>query len=238
MPRENTKIAIRALNSLYEVVMDIYKNTDENAPRNDYNLIKNQVHEQAITHRIAHYLENKLGLFLENNNLSIDCEYNKAFKLNTNTTATENTSNKKIITVNTNFCEGCISKQEICNGKNYFIPDIILHTRGTDDNNILTIECKRKQTIDNKDVKFDFKKLKAFTCDNGNFKYKIGLSIVFNKQHPILTYFLKETIFDEIKDLLEKQNSKNYKIRIYDNEDNKAKPIKDYIKYRAFNSEE
>ena len=30
MPRENTKIAIRALNSLYEVVMDIYKNTDWN----------------------------------------------------------------------------------------------------------------------------------------------------------------------------------------------------------------
>ena len=230
---KNAKLAIRALNSLYEVVMDIYENKDETDPRNDYNLIINSVHEQAIAYKIAHKLEN----FLQNKNnsphnnisndkLSLDVEYSKTFNVNKNKSIVKTCDQNS----DSNSCENCILKNDICDGEKYFRPDIILHQRGNNSENILIIECKKAQTIKGKKVIYDFKKLKAFTCENGNFKYKIGVSIVFNNKHPILTYFFKEPQLTELITLLKKQNSEEYEINIYDYKKDKAIFITEYIK--------
>lgn len=162
-------------------------------------LIKNKIHEQSIAYKIAYNLEKYLTHRDTTNqdNLSLDVEYNKAFKRQ------EQTNDLKRSNCSEKFdkCKDCILKSTVCNGKNYFRPDIIIHSRGTD-NNILIIECKKAQTTNGKKVKNDFNKIKAFTCEKGNFKYKIGVSIVFNKTHPIFTCFTSnDTIASELKAL-------------------------------------
>lgn len=58
------------------------------------------------------------------------------------------------------------------------IPDIIIHKRGSEDSNLLVIELK---TWWNRDSVKDTKKLKGFTDENGEYKYKYGLSMVIVK---------------------------------------------------------
>jgi len=57
-------------------------------------------------------------------------------------------------------------------------PDIIVHQRGNNDHNILIIEVK-KQSSDIKDDKYDICKLKAFTeeSENNKYKYQFGVFI-------------------------------------------------------------
>lgn len=65
------------------------------------------------------------------------------------------------------------------------IPDIIIHERNTDKNNLLVIEMKKED-----DDNCDIKKLKGLTYQNGVFKYKLGLFIKFDPQYkPILMWF-------------------------------------------------
>lgn len=232
-------LELQVIEKLNEIVLKIYnKNCNKfktcglennssvecENPYLDCFLLKNNVHEQALTHRIAHYLENKLKSFLKKNKLSIDCEYNRHIN-------DPKTFFSEIINPILNkISNTSLNEDDLHNIYELFRPDIILHQRGDDAKNILIIECKKAQTINNNDVKFDFKKLKAFTCENGNFKYKIGVSIVFNNKHPILTYFFKEPKLKDIKTLLEKQNSKKYEINIYDDSNDIAISITDYIK--------
>ena len=186
---KNAKLAIRALNSLYEAVMDIYENKDKTDPKNDYNLIINSVHEQALAHRIAHYLENKLEYTIKTNGLSIDCEYNKRIdnqqESHTKITFCDNCCNDHCIVKN-NSDNINIIKTSRGNTRQYR-PDIILHVRNTDIN-ILACEMKISELTYKKKIKTDFLKLKAYTCED-NFNYFIGVSIILKKDYPVFTCF-------------------------------------------------
>lgn len=68
------------------------------------------------------------------------------------------------------------------NNKNSYTltPDIIIHTRNTNDNNLVVIEVKKDSNSD-KNKEFDLLKLEHMTIDyNGNhYNYKVGVAIVF-----------------------------------------------------------
>lgn len=167
----------------------------------------NWFHEQAISHRIAYYLEyyfkcnNK-----NNNNVSFDCEYNKIWDSTWNidikkfikkTSKTDNfkkyklifkdweeldedilkfyqewnlylfyTKKEKIISIWEIKDNNIIIKYK--NLQNSQIrPDIIIHKRWSNLNNICVFEIK-KWKLDSKDIL----KLKWFTSSNLNFQYK------------------------------------------------------------------
>ena len=59
------------------------------------------------------------------------------------------------------------------------IPDIILHKRGNNDNNIIVIEFKGWWS-DVKSQKDDIYKLKELVDPYGKYKYQYGYSIILN----------------------------------------------------------
>ncbi|MBU3176293.1 DUF2971 domain-containing protein [Clostridium estertheticum] len=69
---------------------------------------------------------------------------------------------------------------------NELFPNIILHKRGIKDENILVIEIK---TWWNQDIRADIKKLQVFTDSSGQYRYKVGLSIILDKYKPTLKWF-------------------------------------------------
>lgn len=121
--------------------------------KNDVYLLKNNVHERSITHKLAEYLQ---ILFPD---LNVDCEYNKKGD------ASEILS--KIMRI----------KDKNNNEKECSVyPDIIIHERHTK-NNLLIIEVKKK--ISNQKKEWDIKKLQFFTSLQ-DYHYSFGLFIEFD----------------------------------------------------------
>ncbi len=98
---------------------------------NDKYLLQHDVHERSITHCLACYLK------VEFHKCDVDCEYNRDCE-------SEDRARTKKIPNNGR------SKMRI-------FPDIILHKRGTNANNLLAIEVKKTKRRDN--GKNDRKKL-------------------------------------------------------------------------------
>ena len=129
---------------------------------NDNYLIKNSIHEQDLSHRIAYYLEKLLrnhNWFIKSR-YSIDVEYNR------------NLDNPKI------FYNNCSNKEVECR------PDIIIHKRGNYEFNLLVIEIKKNK--DNSPN--DFFKLRALTNEQLEYKYKLGIFINITSQKSELQY--------------------------------------------------
>lgn len=59
-------------------------------------------------------------------------------------------------------------------------PDIIIHRRGTDENNLVYIEIKTDHNRESRT--FDYNKIKAITKQDGDFKYSLGLFVDFNRK--------------------------------------------------------
>jgi hypothetical protein len=59
-------------------------------------------------------------------------------------------------------------------------PDIILHQRGTDDNNLLIVELKKDS---NPEVsEYDNLKLECFTADEPGYEYRVGAKVAAHDQ--------------------------------------------------------
>ena len=108
--------------------------------------------ERSIVTKYGTYLQNRIkNSIFENYN--IDCEYNRNI--------------------------GSIKTYHSYNGEIHACcPDIIIHKRGTNDDNLLAIEVK---TWWNTNTKHDEDKLRHFTNQTSDYRYKYGLSITFGK---------------------------------------------------------
>lgn len=126
--------------------------------KRDFFLIKNDVNERSISHKLAEYLQQQFPKF------SVDCEYNRMEDRN---------MDPKFITKQLNFDIEDLNSNDTTAKTVY--PDIIIHCRGTS-NNLLVVEVKKR--INRSTKNFDFKKLKAFT--EKFLRYKFGLYIEFN----------------------------------------------------------
>lgn len=159
-----------------KLIIKMLKQSVDLLYENDSYLIEHSVHEQDISHRIAHYFENLLEDYswYKKSSFNIDVEYNKNF------------DNPKRAYEKCYNCSdiSCYTPPKSVNYQSSCKPDIILHERGSNDNNILVIEIKKC----NKECKDDFAKLSAFTCNASDYKYKMGIYINIDNQ-PSYKYF-------------------------------------------------
>lgn len=150
-------------------------------------LLIHEISERSITHKIASYLQ---ILFPEYN---VDCEYNGDI--------TQATQKKKIWIVRKELEKRDLltkdekkTPDEIIERDVY--PDIIIHRRGTNDDNLCIIEIKKSSS--KVSFKYDEIKLKAYTRSDGygnNLKYQLGIFIELETGQPELKYtkgFFKE----------------------------------------------
>ena len=162
-----------------KLIIKLLKQSVDLLYTNDSYLIKHCVHEQDISHRIAHYFENLLNHYswYKKSSFNVEVEYNRNF------------DDSKRVYNNCYNCDNAICyihqfSYQIDNYQSSCKPDIILHERGSNDNNILVVEIKKR----NDDGKEDFAKLSAFTCNDSDYKYKMGIYINIDDQ-PSYKYF-------------------------------------------------
>ena len=151
---------------------------------NDSELLDLAAHEQAISHRIGVYLENSFKI--DDTTIRVDCEYNKHL---------DEPKKINIYDLDQDLCEvcGCASCRAVIRGdareilEKGFRPDILLHTRGTDVNNLIAIEIKK-----NKECPFDEAKLKALTKsreEDCEYAYALGAFIWFVEKKLFYKWF-------------------------------------------------
>ena len=126
----------------------------------DYDLIKLDVNERSITHKLGEYLQQQFP------DWNVDCEYNRKGK------ATKEIR-EEIGTVQSDDTEG-----------RTIYPDIIVHLRNAD-NNLLVIEAKKNvKHIDDIDrIKIEY----LIECDDFNYQY--GCWISFMKKGILMPIF-------------------------------------------------
>ena len=140
--------------------------------RENPSLLDLEAHEQAISHRVAYYLESQ---FCKGMNLNVDCEYDQ--HLDACKTFNFEKEYKKC------DCVGCKkAREKKPNPKKRCRPDVLVHSRGNDDRNLIVIEIKQDERC-----LFDEAKLKALTKPKteeakGEFGYQLGVSYISQKK--------------------------------------------------------
>ena len=124
---------------------------------NDKYLLKVDASERSITHRLAIYLEKEFR------DLNVDCEYNR-----------EQDKPKTYHEIVNQINQGGI-KADDTEAKTAF-PDIIVHKRGNNHNNLLVIEVKKLSGHSTLIDSTDEKKLRAFLNSN-QLNYEFGLAL-------------------------------------------------------------
>ena len=141
----------------------------------DFSLIKNNLNERTITHKLAEYLQKRFAEY------NVDCEYNRDVTQSENHAKTIDI--EKALRDELNNCKSD-NKVELIQKEVSTYPDIIIHRRESNDCNILIIEAKKSNN--NIDKSFDLKKLKAFTFQNGRYRFDYGLFIEFKIKDEII----------------------------------------------------
>lgn len=143
--------------------------------RDEY-LLENDVNERSMTHKLAEYLQDEFEDY------NVDCEYNK------NCATAENSKRISFIEEESKIIEK-LKKKDL---DNYFIkeefyevsvyPDIIVHKRGNEEDNLLIIEVKKaNSTIAAEE--YDLIKLKKYTNDefHDSLDYKYGVFLTLSE---------------------------------------------------------
>ncbi len=149
---------------------------------NDLGLLDLSAHEQAISHRIAVYLETVYGP----EGLNIDCEYNKHLG-EPKKVDLENINPEEFRTCNCDSCRDIVKGNIYAIEDKHFRPDILVHSRGNDKRNLIAIEVKKLRVCP-----FDEAKLKALTKPRkagGEYGYDLGVFIWFIKNEPQFKWF-------------------------------------------------
>lgn len=162
---ENQEFSVRELQQKVEQAVSDFV-------RENPSLLELEAHEQAISHRVAYYLESQ---FRKGTNLNVDCEYDQ--HLDVCKTFNFEKEYKKC------DCVGCKkARKKKSNPKKLCRPDILVHSRGNDDRNLIVIEIKQDERC-----LFDEAKLKALTKPKteeakGEFGYQLGVFLYFPKK--------------------------------------------------------
>jgi len=128
--------------------------------KHDAFLLENNLNERSITHKLAEYLQQQFHEY------HVDCEYNRI--------KNENMDQQYITKILNLPIENL--KSDDTEAKTVY-PDIIVHKRGTNDDNLLAIEVKKSTNRSTRE--FDFRKLLAFKTQ---LKYIFALFIEFDNK--------------------------------------------------------
>ena len=143
--------------SMFEIMGEDWKVLSEcleTMLNRDKYLLEKNVHEQTLSTRLACYLSS----YYETQkwwNYNVDCEYNRNF------------NNPKIL--------------ENISNKNGVRPDIIIHKRWSNDDNLLVIEIKKDSNSEIWSWNDD-EKLKWFTSPDDVYQYKYWVYLVFDTE--------------------------------------------------------
>jgi len=141
--------------------------------RRDIGLIRRKVKEECINHRLACYLERFLSEY--GGEYSVDLEYDKNYN---DPKKIGNDENKNIKAIR---------------------PDIIIHERETNDNNLIAFEIKKNYTD-----KHDLKKIKELFRNPYNYKYGCLISYL-----PTRKYIKVKLLSNQGKNVEEFKVNKN-----------------------------
>jgi hypothetical protein len=147
-------------------------------------LLENDVSERAITHKLAEYLQRRIP------DLNVDCEYNR--------NVVKGFYEPKAIFVLKDTTQARLTRDfaidELLELSVY--PDIIVHRRGTNNENLLVVEVKKKGS--RIDHGHDHSKLAAFTenSEQNSYHYKFGAFVLLETgrgrvSFPKLTWYVE-----------------------------------------------
>lgn len=167
-------------------------------------------HEQTMVNCIARYIwrlmerEKSLGLVED-----VDVEYDKIHSKDPKAFYGIVDHKKSCCKNIYEFCGGVITdkinerdskckqceKQDSCkrrDNKYRFRPDLILHTRNSDENWLVVEFKKMDDNVEKREseFKFDIAKLRACTCKQRNFKYEIGAFVILDKECSHVKIFI------------------------------------------------
>ncbi len=167
----------------------------------DYFLVKNDVHERAMTHKLAEYLQ------LQFPDYDVDCEYNRVGEKRKEDYEKLDEEKKEMDSKNVDYikrlnycCSNCKNRdscskyeREVLNSKDdrhvAIYPDIIVHKRGKPIN-ILVIEAKTWNA--RREQKCDCLKIQKLTeTIEECYGYILGISFVFCKDIEKIDNFIK-----------------------------------------------
>ncbi|WP_436872162.1 hypothetical protein [Acinetobacter haemolyticus] len=134
----------------------------------EYKLFSMSGNELSVVFRFGFYLNKLIEDKFPNAEIVLDAEYNK-----------HGDDPKKINS----------KRNKDIESEHGIRPDLVLHQRGTDKNNILIIECKRDESNNS----IDFEKLGLMTASQTlakyNYQYKYGCYINFKKDDAEIIFF-------------------------------------------------
>lgn len=120
---------------------------------------KHHVGERSIVFRYALYLQNLISEDPILKQYNLDCEYNR----------------------------NGIENKLLPGFPNGTYPDLIIHKRGSNENNLLVMEFK---TYWNADRTEDKKKIRQFMDIQGSYKYKYGISVLIEREEALLEWII------------------------------------------------
>jgi hypothetical protein len=144
---------------------------------NDSFLLKHDVSERAITYKLALYLTPLFPGY------DVDCEYNRNIEVD---------SGKKYIRILKDIADGygLLHKDEKDEEFVYrdVYPDIIIHKRGHNKDNLLIIEMKKSSS--NISCEYDIEKLKRYTSpeDENVLNYSFGAFVYIGVKNEMREY--------------------------------------------------
>lgn len=164
------------LKKIYELIL---KNSFEHLLKNDYMLLGNNVHEVAISSKLAQYINSFMSIdpSMENGKLNVDIEYNRMPDINNH--EMQGQISKAIYIMSFDVKRQDLHKEIRRNVR----PDIIIHQRKTNANNILWLELKLN--VDERECRFDMQKAWYAILQ---LQYKLGLSILVNIKKQIIVF--------------------------------------------------
>jgi len=154
----------------FEVVKEKVEAALRKLRNQDSFLIQANTNERAISHKLAEYLQVEFPMW------KVDCEYNRHG---------EEIKRLEVPSDNINWDD--------TEAKTVF-PDIIVHQRNNDDNNLLVIEIKKSS---NAQSQFDKTKLIAFTKEPYRYKFGLFLKIAMNGTDDSLIWYRNGRASDE-----------------------------------------
>ncbi len=138
-------------------LLKIIKSALDSLYINEAYLIEQEVHERSLVFRFGLYFYKRLEKLQNFSKLDLDIEYNRDLV---------SSANK--------------DPKRTYEHPNGIFPDLILHKRGNNNNNILVLEFKTQWS---KEKNFqDLDKLKELTSPNQKYHYTLGISIVLGKK--------------------------------------------------------
>lgn len=156
-----TKEQVEALiNSALDMLYTKDSYLIDNSPYHNETDGIHHVGERSIVFRLAHYMQNIMDEYSCFENYVLDCEYNR------------NGTDREMLP---SFTNG------IC-------PDVIIHNRGNNDNNLLIMEVK---TYWNSDNKRDKVRIREFLDESGEYRFSFGISLVIKRNREDVRVNLK-----------------------------------------------